>query len=511
MREGSEGRAEALMAGISRRHLLGGMAAGLAAGYGLPAAANAPARALVPPARGGGPAVRALGPAAVPAEDLIEAAKLGGEVGYVVADARTGLVLEARQGNRPMPPASTLKVITSLYALEHLGAGYRFPTRLIATGPVAGGKVQGDLILAGGGDPTLSTDDLGDMAAALKSRGITGVTGRFRVWGGALPHLEAIDESQPEWLGYNPAVSGLNLNFNRVNFVWKRAGKGYEVGMDARAERFAPPVYSARVSLAERDLPVFSYRRGKVEEWTVATKALGKGGSRWLPVRRPELYAGDVFQTLARAQGIPLPAPEVAAAVPAGAVLVERASAELPVILRDMMKFSTNMTAEAVGMAASARRGVASHVGSAREMAAWLGKRTGAKARFADHSGLAGASRISPEEMVRALVALGPRSGIRALMKEFAFRDEAGRKLKQSPVTVEAKTGTLNFVSTLVGYVRAPEGTDLAFAIFTGDVARRDSIPDSQKENAPGVGAWVKRSKRLQQQLIERWAAVYGA
>src|SRR5690606_40384674 len=100
-------------------------------------------------------------------------------------------------------------------------------------------------------------------------------------------------------------------------------------------------------------------------------------------------------------------------------------SAELPVILRDMMRFSTNMTAEVVGMAASARRGATSHVGSAREMAAWLGQRTGAMARFADHSGLAGASRISPEARVRALVALGPRSGIRALMKEFAFRDRS--------------------------------------------------------------------------------------
>jgi D-alanyl-D-alanine carboxypeptidase/D-alanyl-D-alanine-endopeptidase (penicillin-binding protein 4) len=144
-------------------------------------------------------------------------------------------------------------------------------------------------------------------------------------------------------------------------------------------------------------------------------------------------------------------------------------------------------------------------------MTAWLAERTGAAARLADHSGLAGASRIAPEDMVRALVTLGPKAGLRGLLKEFAFRDEAGRKVKGSPVTVEAKTGTLNFVSTLAGYVRAPGNIDLAFAIFTGDVARRDSIPDSQKENAPGVGAWVKRSKRLQQQLIERWVTVYGA
>lgn len=498
------------MPGISRRHILGGMAAGLAAGFALPATAEAPARSPFPPARAGG-AIRTSGPAAVPADDLVRAADLGGEVGYVVADARTGLILEAKAGDRPMPPASTLKVVTSLYALELLGAGYRFPTRLIATGPVAGGKVQGDLILAGGGDPALTTDDLGDMAAALKARSVTGVTGRFRVWGGALPYLEAIDATQPAWLGYNPAVSGLNLNFNRVNFVWKRSGKGYEVGMDARAERFAPPVYSARVSLSDRDLPIYSYRGGEVEEWTVARRALGKGGSRWLPVRRPDLYAGDVFQTLARAQGIPLPAPEVAAAMPGGAVLVERASAELPVILRDMMKYSTNMTAEAVGMAASLRRGVRSHAGSAREMGAWLAQRTGAKAHFADHSGLAGGSRIAPEDMVRALVSLGPKAGLRGLMKEFSFRDANGRKMKDQPLTVEAKTGTLNFVSTLAGYVRAPGGAELAFAIFTGDVARRDAVPDSQKENAPGVSAWVKRSKRLQQQLIERWAAVYAA
>ncbi|OYX40956.1 MAG: D-alanyl-D-alanine carboxypeptidase [Rhodobacterales bacterium 32-67-9] len=496
------------MARITRRLVLGGVLGGMAsAAFG-----NAPARSQRPVARTGIRVATSGAASAARAADLIGAAGLGGEVAYVVADAKTGLILEARQGGKPMPPASTMKVITSLYALEHLGAGYRFPTRLVATGPVQGGKIRGDLILAGGGDPELTTDDLGDMAVALNKAGMTGVTGRFLVWGGALPYLEAIDRGQPDWLGYNPAVSGLNLNFNRVNFVWKRAGGGYEVGMDARAERFAPPVYSARVKVADRDLPVFAYRNGgRVEEWTVARRALGKGGSRWLPVRRPELYAGDVFQTLARAQGVPLPAPEEVKRMPGGSVLVERVSEELPVILRDMMKYSTNMTAEAVGMAASARRGVTSHIASGPEMAGWLKARTGAtSARCADHSGLAGASRISAEDMVRALVTLGPGAGLRGLMKEVPFRDEGGRKISGHPAKVEAKTGTLNFVSTLAGYVRAPGDTDLAFAIFTGDVARRDSVPEAQRERPEGGAAWVKRSKRLQQQLIERWVTVYG-
>lgn len=497
------------MARITRRLVLGGLLGGAASA----ALGNAPASSPRPPARTGMRVATSGAVSAARADDLIGAAALGGAVSYVVADAKTGLILEARQAGQPMPPASTMKVVTSLYALEYLGAGYRFATRLVATGPVEGGKVRGDLVLAGGGDPELTTDDLGDMAGALRKAGVTGVTGRFLVWGGALPYLEAIDRSQPDWLGYNPSVSGLNLNFNRVNFIWKRTGNGYEVGMDARAERFAPPVYSARVKVADRDLPLYTYRNGgRVEEWTVARRALGKGGSRWLPVRRPELYAGDVFQTLARAQGVPLPAPEVVDRVPGGGgVLVERASDDLAVILRDMMRYSTNMTAEAVGMAASAQRGVGSHVASGRAMADWLKVRAGAvSARCADHSGLAGASRISAEDMVRALVTLGPRAGLRGLMKEVPLRDEGGRKISGHPVRVEAKTGTLNFVSTLAGYVRAPGNTELAFAIFTGDVARRDAVPAAQRERPEGGAAWVKRSKRLQQQLIERWAAVYG-
>ena len=199
--------------------------------------------------------------------------------------------------------------------------------------------------------------------------------------------------------------------------------------MDARDTRFAPQVYSARVRIADRDLPVYTYRNGgKVEEWTVAKSALGKGGSRWLPVRRPDLYAGDVFQTLARAQGVPLPAPEVVQRLPGGNVLAQHGSSELRNILRGMMKYSTNMTAEAVGMAASSRQGVSSHVASGRAMADWVRARAGiTSARFADHSGLAGASRISAADMVRVLVKLGPGGQLAGLMKEIRYKDDAGR------------------------------------------------------------------------------------
>ena len=496
----------------TRRAFLGGL---MVAGA-MPALAEAPQRSLRPAARPpGSPAIRqgAIKVLAPAAEDLIAAAKLGGDVTYAVIDAETGLGLEARGADRLMSPASTLKAVTALYALECLGGDHRFATRLVATGPVSGGIVQGDLVLAGGGDPTLSTDELGDMAAALKMSGISGISGRFLVWGGALPYLRAIDDGQPEYLGYNPAVSGLNLNYNRVNCEWRRVNGEYQIGLDARAERFVPTVSSARVTIADRERPLFAYSdNDQAEVWSVARKALGKGGSRWLPVRRPDAYAGDVFRTLAKAQGIHLPAPQMTAQAPQGTVLASHASEGLRTVLKAMLKHSTNLTAEAVGMAASLRMGVqGDHEASARAMTGWLKARVGVTdAVLHDHSGLGATTRITAADMVNTIRALGPQAGLRGLMKPVVFKDAKGKKAV-SPILVEAKTGTLNFVSALTGFMVAPDGRELIFAIFTGDLARRDALPIEARESPEGGTAWVRRSKRLQQQLIERWGAVYGA
>lgn len=487
---------------MDRRLFLGTLASGLVTR----AWAEAPLTSARPVAR---PAVASAGPApAGAASDLVAAAQLSGRTSYALFDVKTGRMIEALDPGEPMPPASTAKAITSLYALEHLGAGYRFVTKVVATGPVQNGSVAGDLVLVGGGDPTLTTDGIAELAATLAALGVRGVEGRFRVWGGALPYIREIDPDQPEWLGYNPAVAGLNLNFNRVNFTWKREGQGYSVGMNAEDRRHVPEVSVARVRLAERDLPVYAYdEKGGFEDWSVSRQALGGGGSRWLPVRHPDLYAGDVFRTLAAAAGLKLPAPEVTQRAPEGQVLAERGSDDLDEILRQMMRYSTNMTAEAVGMAASLRRGVARHAASGPEMSAWVGARAGVRgARFVDHSGLGGASRISAEAMATALVRLGPGARLAPLMKEIGVEEDGVRL----PATVRAKTGTLNFVSALAGYFTTPQGRDLAFAIFSADVARRDALSEAERERPKGGKAWVKRARGLQHDLIARWSHVHA-
>ncbi len=492
---------------ITRRGLL----AGLLAGVALPSVAEVMDSSLRPVARGG----KAVAPAAttarkpVDAEALIAAAKLGGAVGFVLLDAKTGAVLESREPDQALPPASVAKAVTSLFALEKLGPSYRFATRVLATGPVQGGVVQGDLVLAGGGDPTLQTDQLGDLVARLAKSGLTGATGRFLYWDGALPALRAISADQPDHVGYNAAVSGLNLNFNRAYFEWKKVDGQWRTTVDARGERFVPTVNMVRVDVAQRDVPLFTYAGGKLEEWTVASAALGKGGSRWLPVRDPGAYVAEVFRTLARAQGIRLEAGERVGALPVGAELSRVESEPLTEVLRDMLKFSTNLTAECVGLTAS---GQTSLEASARVMTDWVAATFGVRFDMHDHSGLGGQSRVTARGMATVLQrAEAEKRGLREILREVGMKDDQGKVIERHPTKVLAKSGTLNFVSGLAGHVVPPApGRELVFAIFSGDPERRDAVPVALREEPEGGKAWTGRARRLQGQLINRWAGAYA-
>lgn len=434
---------------------------------------------------------------------------------YAVADARTGAKLEGENAKIGTPPASVAKAITALYALSVLGATHRFTTRVVATGGVSGGVVQGDLVLVGGGDPTLDTNGLASLAAALKAQGIREVRGDFKVADGMFPQEPTIDKGQPDHVGYNPALSGIALNFNRVHFEWRRQGGQYTVSMDARSDRYRPDVAMARMALSERRAPVYTYvDGGRTDNWTVARGALGSGGARWLPVRKPALYAGDVFQTLARSQGIVLKNPQVVTRTPQGTTLASHQSGDLRTILRDMLRFSTNITAEMVGMAATVKRSgkPASLRASATEMNRWANAALGTSSmRLVDHSGLGDASKMTADDMVLALVRARQNNVLRPILKPIPMLDAQRRAIKNHPIEVHAKTGTLNFVSGLAGYMTARDGTEMAFAIFAADEATRAGIPRAERERPQGARSWNRRAKIMQQKLIERWGAVYGS
>jgi D-alanyl-D-alanine carboxypeptidase/D-alanyl-D-alanine-endopeptidase (penicillin-binding protein 4) len=84
--------------------------------------------------------------------------RLGSKVSMIVVDAATGAVISAQQPNRPMQPASNMKLVTAVTALATLGPTKLFVTRVLA------GRTPADLILQGAGDPLLSAGDLRDLA-----------------------------------------------------------------------------------------------------------------------------------------------------------------------------------------------------------------------------------------------------------------------------------------------------------------------------------------------------------
>lgn len=487
--------------GLRRREML----AGLAASAAFPAAASPPQtsrRAVLRPSD--------LWRRSIPAaDDLIDRARLGGSVSFAVMDVRSGHMVETRDPLVRQPPASTAKALTALYALDALGPDHRFTTALRAGGPVTDGVLSGPLILAGGGDPTLNTDGLAELVLRLKAAGIVRIEGGLQIWGAALPVLPEIDEEQPDHVGYNAAVGGLNLNFNRVHFEWTRTGTGYGVTMQARSARHRPPVSLSRMRIVERAGPVYTYNDvDGHDQWTVARKALGTGGARWLPVRRPGLYAGEVCLALLKAQGIDCEGPVGRADAPGGDVLVSRDSPPLRDILQDMLRYSTNVTAEVAGLAATVARGGPfpdDLPASALRMSGWLAEGMGAgSALLEDHSGLGDDSRISASDMARIMARAHAGGALGPLLKPFRLEEDT------AGLSVIAKTGTLNFVSALAGYCDGVAGSRLAFAIFCSDMDRRDALTVDQRERPQGGRAWAGRARTLQRRLLARWGALYA-
>ena len=270
----------------------------------------------------------------------------------------------------------------------------------------------------------------------------------------------------------------------------------------------------AKMQVVKRSLPIYTYTDAEgLDHWTVARSALGNSGARWLPVRKPALYAGDVFQTLARSQGIILKEPKVISRAPIGKLIASHQSDELSSILKGMLRYSTNITAEMVGMSATLKRigNVQNLESSASEMNRWAEVTMGLQdIRLVDHSGLSGRSRMNSDDMVIALIKVDTKETLRPILKPVAMRDNKGRPIKAHPIKVDAKTGTLNFVSGLAGYITAHDGTVMAFAIFAADNETRSQLSKTNREAPQGARPWNRRAKTMQQKLIKRWSLIYG-
>jgi D-alanyl-D-alanine carboxypeptidase/D-alanyl-D-alanine-endopeptidase (penicillin-binding protein 4) len=102
-----------------------------------------------------------------------------GQTGAIVLDLRTGQTVFAQNASRALRPASNEKLATTYAALTALGPSFRIETDVLGDGQQSGATWRGDLVLKGYGDPSLSSAQLGSLAAQVAAAGISHVSGRI--------------------------------------------------------------------------------------------------------------------------------------------------------------------------------------------------------------------------------------------------------------------------------------------------------------------------------------------
>lgn len=126
---------------------------------------------------------------ASPLDKFLESKSItAGSTAVLVRDLNTGKTLVAHNTDRPLLPASIMKTVTIAGLFKEKGPDERFHTYVYADGPIKGNTIEGDLLIMGGGDPTLgancapeSADIAEEIIAVLRHRGITAINGDFRV------------------------------------------------------------------------------------------------------------------------------------------------------------------------------------------------------------------------------------------------------------------------------------------------------------------------------------------
>ena len=101
------------------------------------------------------------------------------QLGLMVYDLTDDSTLYRFNARQTMRPASTMKLLTSISALDHLGAGYEFRTSLYYTGSVKDSVLTGDLYCVGGMDPLFDTSDMRAFAESIKALGIHTLRGKI--------------------------------------------------------------------------------------------------------------------------------------------------------------------------------------------------------------------------------------------------------------------------------------------------------------------------------------------
>ncbi|MFQ3610238.1 MAG: D-alanyl-D-alanine carboxypeptidase/D-alanyl-D-alanine-endopeptidase [Fimbriimonadales bacterium] len=406
-----------------------------------------------------------------------------GYCGVVVRDLNTGETLYAREAEKMLIPASNTKLITSAAALSLLGAEYRVKTTVLAQGSLLpDGILEGNLVLRGGGDATLTYADLQSLARRVKQAGITQVKGLL-LYDDSYLDAERygfgwnIDD---EPFGYQAQMSALCVERNAVRLFAKPG----ERENDPVVLRLEPDTDYVQIVNLTRTVPSSTPNTGlTVERPRALNRLIVSGtiavGSEEVQVGRyavenPSRYAAWLFRQALRGEGVKVEAiAPLLAPVGAARGVAEHLSPPMSEVVALINKPSDNLVSEmTLKLIGKEKRGQGTTAAGIQAMMEFLreaGLEMGA-VNLVDGSGLSRMNMVSAENLVRLLtyMAKSPLAETyRDSLPVYGVDGTLRNRLRETPVQGKgfAKTGSLYRVSSLSGYLECRSGRVVVFAI----------------------------------------------
>ncbi len=400
-------------------------------------------------------------------------------VSIVVQEAGTARALFSHQPQRAMNPASAMKLVTTLAALELLGRDYRWKTEAYLGGPLAEGILKGDLIIKGYGDPKVTLEQWQAFIAQLRANGLTTVEGDLvldRTYFKLPPYDSAAFDAEP-LKPYNVGPDALLLSFKTVRFVFAPDGAG---GVAVRAEPPLPQVALGGKLAADPVAHCGDWRstlRAAFLDRGNAAAAQFNGrypldcGERdwYVALLDHQNYAHGLFSGYFTAAGGSFSGAVRNGKVPARATpFATLESPPLYDIVRDINKLSNNVMAQQLFLTLATKSSPppATRERSFAVVRRWLAERKLPMPELVmeNGSGLSRHERISAQSLARLLVAADAsdvRDEFASSLAVAAMDGTVQRRFQNGNVGGQAllKTGSLEGVRALAGYVIDAEGT----------------------------------------------------
>jgi D-alanyl-D-alanine carboxypeptidase/D-alanyl-D-alanine-endopeptidase (penicillin-binding protein 4) len=452
-----------------------------------------------------GAAASAQSSLAVRLERVLEGRELrGSSVGALVVRQNDGQVVYAHGADRALIPASNMKILTAMAALDAFGPSHQFETVVLAAGaPDVSGAVQ-DLAVKGGGDPVMNSEDWWRLAADLRRSGLRAVRGDLIVDDSIFDReYWHSDWGKVSSRAYHAPVGGLTANYGAY-FV--RVQPGAQPRDPVRID-VDPPVPYLAVSnrattgsrTAKRSLSV-GHGVGPAGRETVEVSGTVRAGddADLFPrsVRDAALYAGSVLKMQLEANGIsvagrvrrasgPLPAHE----------LLRFEGRPLSEIVRLFMKYSNNSIGESLIKSIGARTtgeagGWQSGLAAAKHRLEALGLSDPALV-MADGSGLSPLNRITPRLLVdslrRARETFGFGPELMASLPIAARDGTLEKRTRAAKDRVRGKTGLLSDqrATALSGFAERPGGDLVVYSIIV------NGYTAGSRGAMDGIDRWV--------------------